>query len=82
MTLPEVESALQLHLGDRFVDADWQLALKVVMDAEGDVDQALEAVDKLQDAAASRTGLKIKIPAQSSGLTQDPQAYLWRCSHT
>ncbi|KAI6024684.1 hypothetical protein BKA83DRAFT_99321, partial [Pisolithus microcarpus] len=58
MTLPEVESALQLHLGDHFIDADWQPALKVVMDAEGDVDQALEAVDKLQDAAASRTELE------------------------
>ncbi|KIK18876.1 hypothetical protein PISMIDRAFT_108665, partial [Pisolithus microcarpus 441] len=74
MTLPEVESALQLHLGDRFVDADWQPALKVVMDAEGDVDQALEAVDELQDAAASQTGLKIKIPTQSSGLLKTCQS--------
>ncbi|KAG2074932.1 hypothetical protein BDR04DRAFT_1140477 [Suillus decipiens] len=62
MSLPEAESELQAHLSDRFADSDWRLALKAVMDAEGDTDLALRAVNTLEKAAFGRTGLKLRIP--------------------
>jgi hypothetical protein len=37
--------------------------MKAVMDAEGDIATALEAVDTLAATASQRTGLKIRIPA-------------------
>ncbi|KIK11436.1 hypothetical protein PISMIDRAFT_50390, partial [Pisolithus microcarpus 441] len=62
MSLPNAESQLQAHLGDRFVDSDWQPALRAVMEAEGDVDKASTAVDSLRKAAVACSGLKLKIP--------------------
>jgi hypothetical protein len=62
MTLPNAESNLQAHLGERYVDSDWRPALKAVMDAEGDGDTASNAIDALMQAALRRTGLKIWIP--------------------
>lgn len=71
MTLPDAEAALQAHLGSRFEDSDWRPALKAIMDAEGVIEDALEAVDQLSEAASSRSGLKIRIPAKSA-LPQKP----------
>jgi hypothetical protein len=46
MSLPEAESALQAHLGDRFIDSNWRPALAAVMDAEGDTNKALDVINE------------------------------------
>lgn len=65
MTLPQAEAALQVHLGTRFVDTNWQPALKAAMpmDAEGSVDDTLEAIEVLYKEASSCSHLKIRLPA-------------------
>ncbi|KAG2115750.1 uncharacterized protein F5147DRAFT_544285, partial [Suillus discolor] len=63
MSLPAVENDLKAHLREHYVDSDWRPALKAIMDAEGDTDVALNAVNALAEAASCRTGLKIHIPA-------------------
>ncbi|KAG1767808.1 hypothetical protein EDD22DRAFT_741963, partial [Suillus occidentalis] len=55
MSLPEAETRLEHHLTDRYADTDWRPALKAIMDAEGDIDAALNA---------------IRIPARPKTLTQ------------
>ena len=47
MTLPETERRLQEHLGGCYDDHDWQPAINAVMDAEGDISKALEAIRRL-----------------------------------
>ncbi|KAI6003020.1 hypothetical protein EDD15DRAFT_2226199, partial [Pisolithus albus] len=74
MSLPEAESQLQAHLGDRFVDSDWQPALRAVMEAEGDADKASAAVDSLRKAAVARSGLKLKIPARKISRVKPEQS--------
>ena len=64
MSLPDAESRLQAHLGNRFVDSDWRTALATVMEAEEDTKKALETIDDLHKAAISRLGLKFRIPAR------------------
>jgi hypothetical protein len=59
LTLPEVEAQLESLLGQRYVDNDWQPALKAIMDAEGDVEAATAAVEKLAGEAAQNSRLKI-----------------------
>ncbi|KAG1793784.1 hypothetical protein EV424DRAFT_1335769 [Suillus variegatus] len=59
MSLPDAESELQAHLGDHFADADWRPALKAIMDAEGDMDLVLRAVNSLKKAAFGCTSLKL-----------------------
>ncbi|EGN97839.1 hypothetical protein SERLA73DRAFT_153116 [Serpula lacrymans var. lacrymans S7.3] len=49
---------------------DWNPALKAVVDAEGDIKKALEAINSLCHAASHRTGLKICIPAFTKPLAQ------------
>jgi hypothetical protein len=44
MTLPQAEEKLLAHLGNHYKDADWRPALKAIMDAEGNVMQAQDAV--------------------------------------
>ncbi|TFK62295.1 hypothetical protein BDN72DRAFT_750179, partial [Pluteus cervinus] len=51
MTLPQAEEKLHKHLGDGYKDKDWQPALKAVMDAEGDISAALQAIQKLATAS-------------------------------
>jgi hypothetical protein len=63
MSLPDAEKNLQTHLGECYMDSDWRPALKAVMDAEGDAEMALNAIDALMHAASHHTGLKIWIPA-------------------
>ena len=62
MPLPSVESSLHTHLGDQYVDSDWQPVLKAVMESEDD-DAALDAISTLRTAALSCSGIKIHIPA-------------------
>ncbi|KAG2343814.1 hypothetical protein BDR05DRAFT_867839, partial [Suillus weaverae] len=72
MSLPEAETRLEQHLADRYANTDWRPALKAVMDAEGDIATALEAVGTLATTASQRTGLKIRIPARPKIPTQPP----------
>jgi hypothetical protein len=62
MTLPQAETSLNQHLGDRYKDADWRPALKAVMDAEGDVQKAQKAIQTMS-AACGRPKITIKLPA-------------------
>lgn len=64
MTLPEAEKRLQDILTTHYVDTDWRPALDAVMQAEGDSDAAVAAVETLATSASNRTGLKIRIPAR------------------
>ncbi|KAG1717169.1 hypothetical protein EDD22DRAFT_741518, partial [Suillus occidentalis] len=48
MSLPEAETHLEHHLTNRYTDTNWRPALKAIMDAEGDIDAALNAT-KLMD---------------------------------
>jgi len=61
--LPEAETRLQQHLADRYTNIDWRPALKAVMDAEGDVVAALEAVGCGTRNCCISTNLEIQIPA-------------------
>ncbi|KAG2062605.1 hypothetical protein BDR04DRAFT_988724, partial [Suillus decipiens] len=61
MSLPAAENDFKAHLRERSVDSDWRPALKAIMDAEGDTDIALNAVNALAEAASRLTGLKIQI---------------------
>jgi hypothetical protein len=56
MSLPEAEEALKRELVDQFKPEDWEMALKVVMDAEGDVHKALTDLEALRASAAPDTG--------------------------
>ena len=47
MRLPQAEQHLHALLGDQYVEADWQPVLKVVMDAENEVEKALKGLDQL-----------------------------------
>ncbi|KAG2110406.1 uncharacterized protein F5147DRAFT_537855, partial [Suillus discolor] len=64
MSLPAVENDLKAQLCEHYIDSDWQPALKAIMDAEGDTDIALNAVNALAEAASHHTRLKICIPAR------------------
>ncbi|KAF8548889.1 hypothetical protein OG21DRAFT_1488994 [Imleria badia] len=61
LSLPNAEIRLQAHLGNRYIDSDWQPALKAVMDANGLEEEALNAIDRLEHDAKARAGLKIRI---------------------
>ena len=71
MSLPTAESSLQAHLGNRYVNSDWQPVLKVVMESEDD-NAVLDAVSTLYTAASSHTGIKIRIPAQCTTSDSEP----------
>jgi len=80
MSFPTAESSLQAHLGDRYVNSDWQPVLKAVMESEDD-NVALDTVSTLYTAASYCTGIKIHIPAQcttssNSEPTQKPTQLL------
>ncbi|KIJ27335.1 hypothetical protein M422DRAFT_55104 [Sphaerobolus stellatus SS14] len=47
MSLPQAESKLEEVLGDRFRYADWESGLQAVLNAENDVEQAINNLDKL-----------------------------------
>ena len=60
MTLPDAEEHLKSHLGDRYNQQDWQPALDAVMNAEGDIPCAQEAIHHLA-SKSQFPRLKIKI---------------------
>ena len=47
MTLPAAKEQLKTHLSDQYNAWDWQLALDAVMNTEGDIIQAQEALAQL-----------------------------------
>jgi hypothetical protein len=63
MTLPAVEKRLEEHFGNQYADKDWRPALNAVLEAEGDVVKALEAVRGLA-SSCHLPRLMIKLPAQ------------------
>ncbi|KAG2059113.1 hypothetical protein BDR06DRAFT_874621 [Suillus hirtellus] len=69
MSLSEAKTCLEHHLTDHYVNTGWRPALKVIMDAKGDIDAALNAVNTLAAIASQQTGLKIWIPACPKILT-------------
>ena len=62
MTLPQAKEKLLAHLSNRYKDADWRPVLKAIMDAEGDVTKAQDAVQAFA-AACEQPRLFIKLPA-------------------
>ena len=70
MTLPNVETGLHTHLGDRYVDTDWGPVLKAVIESEDD-ESALDAISTHRTAAQSRSGIKIRIPARQLTSAED-----------
>src|ERR1700731_3973465 len=65
MALPQAEDKLCKYLGIHFAHNDWLLALKAVMDAEGNTFMALNALDDIKKRTIqSKTCLTIKIPPQ------------------
>ena len=73
MALPDAENTLQKHLGDGYVDNEWQPALKAVMDAEGDAALALAAIKKLRLAQVSEEAIASSSAAHT--LTAKPPPY-------
>ncbi|KAF8133202.1 hypothetical protein EV363DRAFT_1075307, partial [Boletus edulis] len=61
LSLPNAEIRLQAHLGNRYIDSDWQPALKAVMDAEGSTEVALKAIHDIENEAKRRPGIVIRI---------------------
>jgi len=63
MSLPDVETALSTHLGDHYVNTNWEPVLKAIMESEDD-ESALDAVATHRTATQSHSGIKICIPAR------------------
>ena len=61
MTLPAAEEQLKNHLGNQYNAQDWQPALDVVMNAEGDVVKAQEALVQLS-STTQLPRLTIRLP--------------------
>jgi len=64
MTLPEAEECLKKKLGNQYIVDDWKSALDAVMNVEGDVVQAQEALHKLA-SECQLPHLTIKLPHKS-----------------
>ncbi|KAG6887314.1 hypothetical protein C0995_016220 [Termitomyces sp. Mi166 len=62
LTLSGAENHLQKHFGEKYNDNDWQPALKAVMNAEGHITKAQEAIDQLA-LASHLPKLTIKLSA-------------------
>ncbi|KIJ40018.1 hypothetical protein M422DRAFT_257083 [Sphaerobolus stellatus SS14] len=60
MSLPQAEERLKVHLGSRYVEAEWRDAFKAVMDAEKDTLKALESIKRLTN--------KVIKPSQPSNI--------------
>ncbi|KAG2351628.1 hypothetical protein BDR07DRAFT_1318253 [Suillus spraguei] len=52
MSLPDAEAHIKEILSIHYIDGDWRPAFKAVMDAEGDSDVAISAVEQLKKAAS------------------------------
>jgi hypothetical protein len=64
MTLPEAKECLKKQLGNQYIVCDWKSALDAVMNAEGDILQAQEALHKLA-SECQLPCLTIKLPRKS-----------------
>jgi hypothetical protein len=62
MTLLVVEKRLEEHFGNQYADKDWRPALNAVLEAEGDVVKAQEAIRGLA-SSCHLPRLTIKLPA-------------------
>jgi len=69
--LPQAEERLKTLLGDQYVDEDWRPMLCAVMEAEGNVETALNAIERLtkDTRIAPPSRLTITIPPRASKLT-------------
>ena len=47
MSMPQAENKLQLHLGIHYKYDDWRAAYSAVLNAEGDISEAIVSLDKL-----------------------------------
>ena len=65
MTLPDAEEQLKNHLGNRYNEQDWQPALDAVMNAEGDIAKAQEALAQLS-STTQLPRLTIRLPPRQS----------------
>ncbi|KAF8427659.1 hypothetical protein L210DRAFT_3508850 [Boletus edulis BED1] len=75
LSLPNAEIRLQAHLGNRYIDSDWQPALKAVMDAEGSTEVALKAIHDIENEAKRRPGIVIRIvPSSHQDIPQISEA--------
>jgi len=74
MTLPATEDRLREHLGDKYDDKHWRPALMAVMDAENDVQEALESLQALTPTHFSHQPSKIindnPVHGQTAPVTQ------------
>jgi len=73
MTLPKAEECLKKQLGDRYIVRDWKSALDAVMNVEGDILQAQEALHKLaSECQLPRFTIKLprKSPPESAAIPQ------------
>jgi hypothetical protein len=86
MTLPQAEKCLLQHLGSCYKNEDWRHALKAVMDAEGDVVKAQQAIQKIS-ATCKQPKLTIKLPQNWPLLKQvgelcsrppEMKSHIWR----
>jgi len=64
MTLPKAEECLKKQLGNQYIMHDWKSALDAVMNVEGDIVQAQEALHKLA-SECQLPCLTIKLPRKS-----------------
>ena len=64
MSLPDAEQALEELLGAQLVAADWSAALDAAMLAEGDVNAALEGIEKLASVHSPSLSALATLPPQ------------------
>jgi len=62
MRLPEAEKALENLFGGQYEDSDWRPGLKAVMDAEGDIAVAQDALDQLSKVQEATPAKSVTAP--------------------
>ena len=62
-SLPQTESRLEVHLGDRYRFIDWKPAFDAVFAAEDDVGKAISAIETLEKQARTETTTAPTIPS-------------------
>ena len=71
MTLPAAKEQLKTHLGDQYNAQDWQPVLDAVMNAEGNIIQAQEALAQLS-SMTQLLQLTIRLPPWLDQVWSDP----------
>ena len=64
MILPQAKEKLLAHLSNHYNDTDWHPVLKAIMDTEGDVTKAQDAIQVFA-AACEWPKLVVKLPASA-----------------